>query len=175
VLERACRLFGFTHLAHEKGDLLAMAQRPARDLLQDCERLAHTIVNPEAVKVTAVAAPAKARRAEPAGMTAPASSGLTYDSPGAKGLAEIKVVAAPSAPPVVMPALIVVALAVELQKTARPIFAVVCVGAEYTVASAFASCIGATSWSWVTVVIGNPSSRQKDRDGRAGVGNLDLI
>jgi len=55
------------------------------------------------------------------------------------GLAEIKVVDAPSAPPVVMPALIVVALAVVLQNTARPILAVVCVGTGYNTASALAS------------------------------------
>lgn len=39
--------------------------------------IVHTIVSPEAVKVTAEAAAAYAWICEPAGMTAPASSGLT--------------------------------------------------------------------------------------------------
>jgi hypothetical protein len=39
------------------------------------------------------------------------------------------VVEAPSAPPVVIPAVMVTALAVVLVNTARPILAVVCVGA----------------------------------------------
>jgi hypothetical protein len=64
------------------------------------------------------------------------------------------VVAAVSAPPVVMPAVIVTALTDVLVKTARAIFAVVCVGLRYTCASLAASAIGATSWTWVTVVIG---------------------
>jgi len=61
-------------------------------------------------------------------MVAPASSGLTYVSPGAKVRADIKVVEAPSAPPVVIPAVIVRALAEVLQNTARPTLAVLDVG-----------------------------------------------
>jgi hypothetical protein len=97
------------------------------------------MVKPEAVNVTAVAAAAKAWICDPAGTTAPASSGLTYASPGAMGLAEIKVVPAASEPPVVMPAVIVVALPLVFVNTARPILTVVWVGQVYTEASELAS------------------------------------
>jgi hypothetical protein len=50
--------------------------------------------------------------------------------------AEIIVVAAPSAPPVVIPAVMVRAPAVVFVNTARPILAVEDVGQVYTVASA---------------------------------------
>lgn len=78
--------------------------------------------------MTEVAAEAYALISEPAGSTAPASSGDTYVSPGAMLRADINVVAAESATPVVMPAVIVNAPAVVLQNTARPIFTVVFTG-----------------------------------------------
>lgn len=85
-------------------------------------------------------------------MTAPASSGETYDSPGAMERVEIMVVEAPSAPPEVIPAVMVVALAEVLVNTARPIWAATGVDGEYSDASAVPSSWGATSWAGVIVV-----------------------
>lgn len=84
-------------------------------------------------------------------MTAPASSGETYDSPGARVRAEI-MVKAPSAPPAVMPAVMVSALEVVLSNTARLIWAVVFVVGEYTDASAAPSITVETSKVGVIVV-----------------------
>jgi hypothetical protein len=55
------------------------------------------------------------------------------------GLAEINVVPAASEPPVVMPAVMVVALPLVFVNTARPILLVVWVGQVYTEASELAS------------------------------------
>lgn len=63
------------------------------------------------------------------------------------------VVDAPSAPPVVTPAVMVTALAVVLVNTARPTLAVVCVLGLYNEASLVDRICGATSWTMVIVVV----------------------
>jgi hypothetical protein len=113
---------------------------------------------PDIVNVTDAAALANACSWLPGGITAPASSGETYDSPGAsvRPMGEIMVVEAPSAPPGVIPAVMVTALEVVFVNTARPIWTLEFVGGEYSDASAAPRATGATSWAGVIVVMDDP-------------------